>query len=301
LSETDSRAFRLAGAARSHRRGGGRFVVAVVAALAAAPVAFAADVLAPAPAYTKAPAPIATDWTGFYLGAGVGARSAKVNEQTLSAGSNFGSIFMSAATCQFVSCGVTQSLDHTAFRFSPYIGYNWQVAPQWLVGLEGDVGFGSKTSTINGVALPGAGGFSINDPGDSFAVRASWDASARARLGYLVTPTFLIYATGGPAWQHVEATSTCGPNNANCTDTGVQFTSIIRDSTTKLGFTVGGGIETMLCGNWLLRGEFRYSDFGTINNTDVRTDGAGGFLSTKYNLRLTTQTATFGIAYKFGP
>jgi hypothetical protein len=63
----------------SDRRGGGRFVVAVVAALAAAPAAFAADVLAPAPAYTKAPAPIANDWTGFYLGAGIGARSSQVD------------------------------------------------------------------------------------------------------------------------------------------------------------------------------------------------------------------------------
>jgi len=63
----------------SHRRGGGRFVVAVVAALAAAPAAFAADMAARAPAYTKAPAPIANDWTGFYLGAGVGARSSQVD------------------------------------------------------------------------------------------------------------------------------------------------------------------------------------------------------------------------------
>jgi hypothetical protein len=63
----------------SDRRGGGRFVVAVVAALAAAPAAFAADMPAQAPAYSKAPAPIAYDWTGFYLGAGVGARSSQVD------------------------------------------------------------------------------------------------------------------------------------------------------------------------------------------------------------------------------
>jgi hypothetical protein len=52
----------------SHRRGGGRFVVAVVAALAAAPAAFAADVLAPAPVYTKAPEAAATGWYTFIDG-----------------------------------------------------------------------------------------------------------------------------------------------------------------------------------------------------------------------------------------
>ena len=89
----------------SHRRGGGRFVVAVVAALTAAPAAFAADVLAPTPAYTKAPAPIANDWTGFYLGAGVGTRSSQVDEQTLSARSNsFGPSLQCGLPSSFSSC-----------------------------------------------------------------------------------------------------------------------------------------------------------------------------------------------------
>jgi hypothetical protein len=55
---------------------GRRFAVAILAALTAAPAAFAADMPAPAPGYTKAPVPVANDWTGFYLGAGVGSRSA---------------------------------------------------------------------------------------------------------------------------------------------------------------------------------------------------------------------------------
>jgi outer membrane immunogenic protein len=74
-------------------------------------------------------------------------------------------------------------------------------------GLEGDVGFGSKTGTINGVPLPGVGGFStFNTQCDSFAVKTTWDASARACLGYLVTPDLLVYATGGAAWLHLEVT-----------------------------------------------------------------------------------------------
>jgi outer membrane immunogenic protein len=297
----------------SDRRSGRGFAIAVLAALAAVPAAFAADLPAPVPAYSKAPVPVAppASWTGFYLGSGLGSRSANVSEQTLSAtftaGSRDVANLMDASNCSSFVCGTPQSLDHTAFRFSPYFGYNWQVGSQWLAGLEGDVGFGSKTSTINGAPLPGAGGFSFaNSLGDSFAVKTSWDASARARVGYLVTPDLLVYATGGAAWQRVEATSTCGPHNElSCVGNSffgfnALFTNSVTDARTKLGWTVGGGIETMAWGHWLLRGEFRYSDFGTLTNTDVRTDlPATDVFTTSYKLRLTTTTALVGAAYKF--
>jgi outer membrane immunogenic protein len=262
--------------------------------------AVAADMSEPAPVYSKAPIIPAVSWTGFYLGAGVGLRSANVTEQTLSAAED-GFSLMSPVECHTLLCGGAQSLDNTAFRFAPYFGYNWQILPQWLVGLEGDVGFGSKTSSINGVPLPAAGLFNGegNVAGDSFAVKTSWDASARARVGYLVTPDFLIYATGGPAWQHVEATSTCGPNNFFACGTG-SFTPTVTDSTTKLGWTVGGGIESLVWGHWLVRGELRYSDFGAITNTDVRQEEPlGHTVITNYKLNLTTETALVGAAYKF--
>lgn len=270
--------------------------------------AFAAD-MAPAPVYTKEPiiAP-APSWTGFYLGGGIGFRSANISEQTLSVDViNPVRSAMDPTTCSFTLCGTTSSLDHTTFRFSPYFGYNWQFARQWLAGIEGDVGLGSKTSTINGVPLPGAGLFSeFNTPEDSFAVKTGWDASARARIGYLATPGFLVYATGGAAWQHVEATSTCGPNNLlfHCNPLNAGFALLtpasVTDSATRFGYTIGGGVETMVDGHWLVRAEFRYSDFGTITNTDARTAPVpSNDVTTSYKLRLTTETALVGVAYKF--
>jgi outer membrane immunogenic protein len=291
----------------SDRRGGGRFVVAVIAALAAAPAAFAADVLAPAPAYTKAPAPIATDWTGFYLGAGIGARSSQVDGDISQASINSFNIFAHEGVCSsFFACSGA-SLNGTAFRISPYLGYNYQFATQWLAGIEGDAGFGSNTKTLANAFAPNTG-ISNFDGQDSFVVKTGWDASLRGRLGFLVSPSFLVYGTGGAAWQHIEATSTCSTvadTRTTCFP-GFLAPSVITDSTTKLGFTVGAGIETMLSHNWIVRGEYRYADFGTITNTDTRACGAGcaGFgssLAFTDTLRLRTQTATFGIAYKFGP
>lgn len=223
----------------------------------------------------------------------------QISEQTLSATEDAVNL-LDSPFCSLEPCGTGSSFDHTAFRFSPYFGYNWQFGQQWLAGLEGDVGFGSKTSTLSGVPLPGAGVFSgFNSVGDSFAVETSWDASLRARIGYLATSDVLVYATAGPAWQRVAATSICGQNNFfTCGGSGLR--SVVSDTTTKLGYTIGGGIETMIGGHWLLRGELRYSDFGSITNTDIRTDlPFTDNVTTSYKLRLTTETALVGVGYKF--
>jgi outer membrane immunogenic protein len=55
-----------------------------------------------------------------------------------------------------------------------YAGYNWQFAPQWLLGVELD---GSWTE--------------FN--------RVSWLASIRGRVGFTAIPTVLLYLTGGLA------------------------------------------------------------------------------------------------------
>ena len=43
---------------------------------------------------------------------------------------------------------------------------------------------------------------------------------------------------------------------------------------TRLGYTIGGGIETQVVGNWFARGEYRYADFGTGSYQLARTPPA---------------------------
>jgi len=96
-----------------------------------------------------------------------------------------------------------------------------------------------------------------------------------------------------------------GHNKFSACEPGLLAPSVITDSATRLGWTVGAGIETMLWQNWIVRGEYRYADFGTITNTDTRACAPGNCVPSSLaftdTLRLRTQTATFGIAYKFGP
>src|SRR5258707_6998479 len=88
-------------------------------------------------------------------------------------------------------------LMETAFRFGAYLGFNWQIAPRWVVGVEGDVGSAKQTTALPGHVLPT---FPLTGLlNDRLSVRTAWDASARGRVGYLVTPSFLAYVTGGAA------------------------------------------------------------------------------------------------------
>ena len=83
------------------------------------------------------PSPVvSSSWTGFYLGLGVGSRATRTDATVTS--ESIGPLFQPA---DLGSIATGQPLDGIGFRASPYVGYNWQFAPRWIAGLEGDVGF----------------------------------------------------------------------------------------------------------------------------------------------------------------
>jgi len=276
----------------------------LVASFAAAP-AVAADMAVKAPpAIPMAPA---ASWTGFYLGVDAGARWSDPRVDVPNAVNQLGASLI-PGDCS-PNCVPGESFDGTAFRFGPYLGYQLQFAPQWVAGIEGDWAWAENKVTRNGMVYPGGGNpyFITGNVGDSFAVKTTWDASARGRLGYLITPSFLVYGTGGAAWIHLETDSSCGPASIasdTCNPigaapgTGTPFT--IQNSHTMVGWTVGGGLEASLGRNWFARAEYRYTDYGHVSNTDT-FGGGGAFLRiVSTTVHLNTQLVNFGLAYKFG-
>lgn len=119
-------------------------------------------------------------------------------------------------------------------------GYNWLFAPQLLLGIEVDSSFGDlKDSTAFSLSPFQANG-KIEDLG-----------TARLRLGYLVTPDTLLYATGGAAYA------------------GEKFSSTFVGMNTKvdhLGWTIGGGVEYKFAPEWSLKAEYLYADLGTFKD-----------------------------------
>jgi outer membrane immunogenic protein len=114
-------------------------------------------------------------------------------------------------------------------------GFNWQTG-RWVYGLEGDAALAwikaSSPGPICG-CLPGE-------------TEIASLYTFRGRLGYLVTPSTLMFASGGLAlatFKHGNAT--------------FQATTAIEP-----GVTIGTGIEVQAFANWTLKGEYLFAAFG---------------------------------------
>jgi outer membrane immunogenic protein len=247
-----------------------RILLATIGLVAfAATPALAADIPAKAPAYKAT----AFSWTGPYAGLSLGGRWAY---------DTFTAISIGGAPPPFAP--TSRSVEVPAFRIGGYAGYNWQIAPSWLVGVEVDFAWANGSVTKPGVV----GGTPAPVAGDSTKSDALWDGSIRGRAGFLATPTWLLYGTAGIAWQGAAGTTTCSV--ATCGGLGGTQT----DSRTLTGWTVGGGIEGVLLANWLLRAEYRYSDYPTWRYTYF----SGAAASVDDN-KVRTHTALVGLGYKF--
>jgi outer membrane immunogenic protein len=248
----------------------------------------AADMPVNAPVY---PAPTAFfNWTGGYAGISLGGRWTDNAWTTTGIGSPLGPPDPTTTPASF---------DSSTFRAGGYIGYNWQMAPLWVIGVEADAAWGHNNMTLAGI--PGTYGTLGQGVGpgatatDSSNVTLGWDGSLRGRVGFLITPTWLLYATGGIAWQQANLNATCngglGVNPSWCV--------AVRNetfSTTMTGWTIGAGAEALLWSNWLLRAEYRYADYGNISHTffaGSNADEVQMYQSLKIN------TALIGLAYKF--
>jgi outer membrane immunogenic protein len=89
----------------------------------------------------------------------------------------------------------------------------------------------------------------------------------RGRLGYLITPTLLAYATGGLAYGGVNSSVSIFQTILGNTDPIPAPPSILGGgySNTRAGWTAGGGMEWMLMPNWSAKLEYLYYDLGSAS------------------------------------
>jgi opacity protein-like surface antigen len=221
-------------------------------------------------------------WAGLHAGGGIGVQNTIGNDWTTTE-------IISLGSHDFVPDDNSGSFT-TGFRVSTYAGYDWIIAPRWLAGIEGDVGYSTNNKTAG---IPGVS----SAPGDSLSMQENWDASLRARLGYLVAPQVLLYGTAGATWQHFSATVMCtSATPFPCGRFGPVAPMTATTSATPIGWTIGAGLEYALTGRLKLRGEYRYADYGTVN----AAFGTPANLAIGSAIHMQTQTATLGLTYAFG-
>jgi outer membrane immunogenic protein len=238
-------------------------ILGAVAALVLGPTAvLAADLPVKA-----APVPIAIyDWTGFYIGVSGG-------------GSIGNSDHIDAAT------GLSDAAGYNirGGMVGGTVGYNWQVS-NFVFGFEGDASWVSEYGSNSDIG-PAAVTF-VNGGGNplfqSFT-KETWMATVRARAGYAVN-NLLFYATGGYAAAGVEAGVKDGSTNA----------LLDSASSTRNGWTAGGGLEWGFAPNWSAKFEMLYMKFESKPFLTIQAEGP------RSSVPLDDTIARAGINYRFG-
>jgi outer membrane immunogenic protein len=228
------------------------FLLGTVAliALGASVPAMAAD-LAARP-YTKAPAyapsPI-YNWTGFYIGGHIGGAFN---------GSN--------------GFGGTSDNSNGRFLGGVQVGGDYQFAPNWVVGIEGQYSWVGSNNT-NVAFVPAGNTYNLNQKGI---------ASVTGRIGYTWGPA-LLYVKGGYAYSDYSESLV-----STATGAAVPFAA----GTTHDGYTVGAGLEYLFTQNWSGKIEYQYYDFG---KTTFTAPGTLAGLSSRND----EHTVKAGLNYRF--
>lgn len=99
-----------------------------------------------------------------------------------------------------------------------------------------------------------------------------WFGTFRAKAGWAQN-NWLFYATGGLAYGRFD---TNGTFSAFPGITGISFAG--SQSTTKTGWSLGGGLDYGITANWTVGVEYLYVDLGRVTFTEPG-NGAGSFAS----------------------
>jgi len=175
------------------------------------------------PANAEAYAPAAR-WSGFYLGGSAGWGFGE-SRQELDRGNNHG----------------YDTVSPDGFAGSLTAGYNFLLTPTMLLGAEADLG----VMNVTGDDKPVYDGHSWKPQFGPL-----W-GTMRARAGYLLGDSFLLYGTAGLAIMQTD----------NWT-VGNNWNESSWDGKMRTGWTIGAGLEYALTDRWSAKAEYLYMDFG---------------------------------------
>jgi outer membrane immunogenic protein len=254
-------------------------IAAAAALTGSAGMATAADI---APYYrAPPPAPVFFTWTGFYAGGNVGGSWTSNNAlwQPLPSSAAFGAFPIAGNTGGSSAIGGLQA------------GYNWQFAPTWVAGIEGDWSWAKTGTSFNSPWASNPGGVIVPGSFTTMSSTLDWVSSLRARLGYLVLPNLMLYGTAGGAWGKVDYAA----SNSN----GAGYATSAALSSTQGGWVAGGGLEWMITPNWLLRGEYLYYSLNSSPSVVAASPTAPGFPSGYSWSNTNVSVARAALSYKF--
>jgi outer membrane immunogenic protein len=216
----------------------------------------------------------ALNWTGLYVGAGIGYGSVAFTPTLYNDDGSFNDAFENGGHGGLIT-GV--------------VGYDYQFWRRFVAGVFADYDFSSiaykwSCGTLCTV-MPASGRFERD---------RNW--SVGGRLGWLATPRTLLYVPFGFTQSHYRWD-------------GIIFSWDNSDTTyskTSNGWFVGAGLETQLIGNFSLRAEYRYASLANFCIGSSATQTVGMCAGTDNRLGfpanvqdIVEQTGRVTLDYKF--
>ncbi len=236
----------------------------------------------------KAPPVPPPSWAGPYVGVTAGVDWGTFDPRTWTSAVPGGE-FAPSSLAAFNAGGV-ETIKSNGFTGGLEAGYNWQHS-NWVYGLEGDI----ESFHLGGSATTGPTVYPCCAPA-TFTVSSSahtdWLATLRARVG-LASDRWLIYATGGAALTTING-------SFSFSETFYGTTESASLSNSKLGYTVGGGVETKAWNHWSVKAEYLYVDFGPVSTSGIL--GAGVLIPTQpftHDIDLRANIVRLGLNYHF--
>jgi outer membrane immunogenic protein len=230
----------------------------------AASQAWAADLPRKAPAYAPPPPPPMT-WTGCYIGANIGGA--------------FGRLELDGPF------GGSGSSDGSGFAGGGQIGCDYQFSGGWVIGFrnmfDGTSNNRSRSFSVTTATGTASGTVDFHN---------QWFDTLTGRLGYAVSPAWLLYFQGGAVWSRVEA---------NVTVSAPGFSGTGSASDTKTGWTIGGGLEWMFAPHWSAFLEGNYMDFGSRGQTVFTPVATACAAGCAFSAKATAATVLVGVNYRF--
>jgi outer membrane immunogenic protein len=268
-------------------------LLSTAVAIAITAPAQAADMPVKAP---PAVAAVVQSWTGFYVGGhgGYGWGRNRVGYTPNDAAST--ALFNAFVPLGLAGLNASNRFSTRGVLGGVQVGYNRQISPRWVAGIEADFSFSTVDGSENRNGTVAA--FATN-----FRAEENWKqfSTVRGRLGVLATENLLAFVTGGLALARIEHAASlntviaaggfqagggvlpgfsCVPANPQC----------FVGATTRwqAGWTAGGGLEYKWTPNLSLKAEYLYASLRSSSVTATATAPSlgGGPLS--------TYTANFG-------
>jgi outer membrane immunogenic protein len=216
--------------------------------------------------YSKAPAPLPVfSWSGCYVGGQAGLGAGHTKWQDVSTPGDIDGNF----------AGNTANTDMSGGLIGGQIGCDYQYSSAWVLGISGMMA-GSDITGTNMDQFNAT--WTLRD-------RIDWFGSVTGRWGYAVDRT-LLYVRGGGAWTH---------NRFEIENSGFNLGT---PSATRVGWTLGAGIEWAFAPNLSAFLEANYYDFGTQNIGFV---GNAATANTPFTVGSSQTMETFqvGVNYHF--